>query len=95
MFTSSALPTVSKRAVLSALATTTLISVTSISNAAWLENTLPTDKDAVLSVGVNAMAVNTAYDMEDNTETRVLPGVFYDNNRFYAARCSSWYLYDQ
>ncbi|MDN6276318.1 MipA/OmpV family protein [Psychrobacter sp.] len=84
MFTSSALPTVSKRAVLSALATTTLISVTSISNAAWLENTLPTDKDAVLSVGVNAMAVNTAYDMEDNTETRVLPGVFYDNNRVYA-----------
>jgi outer membrane protein len=50
----------------------------------FLNKNLPTDKDAELSVGVNAMAVKSAYDLEDSTEMRVLPGVFYDNNRIYA-----------
>jgi outer membrane protein len=30
------------------------------------------------------MAVNSSYDLEESTEIKVLPGVFYDNNRVYA-----------
>jgi hypothetical protein len=55
----------------------------------FLNKNLPTDKDAELSVGVNAMAVKSAYDLEDSTEMRVLPGVFYDNNRIYLLTRSS------
>ena len=72
------------RTVLSALTATALLAVTSLSNAALFKNNLPTDRDAVLSVGVNVMAVKSAYDLEDSTEIKVLPGVFYDNNRVYA-----------
>lgn len=72
------------RTLLGALTATALLSVASFSNAAIFKNNLPTDRDAVLSVGVNVMAVNSAYDMEDSTDVRVLPGVFYDNNRVYA-----------
>ena len=78
-----ALPSISTRAMLSTLTATALFSVASFSNAA-LFNNLPTDQDAELSVGVNVMAVNSAYDLEDSTEIKVLPGVFYDNNRIYA-----------
>lgn len=87
MFKLAALSINSKRALLSTLTATALFSVASVASAA-LFNNLPTDQDAELSVGVNVMAVNSAYDLEDNTEIRVLPGVFYDNNRVYA-RCSS------
>lgn len=78
-----ALPSIYTRAMLSTLTATALFSVASLSNAA-LFNNLPTDQDAELSVGVNVMAVNSAYDLEDSTEIKVLPGVFYDNNRIYA-----------
>ena len=83
MFKLAALTNNSTRTLLSALTATALFSVASVSNAA-LFNNIPTDQDAVLSVGVNVLAVNSAYDMEDSTEVRVLPGVFYDNNRIYA-----------
>lgn len=83
MFKLAALSINSKRALLSTLTATALFSVASVSSAA-LFNNLPTDQDAELSVGVNVMAVKSAYDLEDNTEIRVLPGVFYDNNRVYA-----------
>ncbi len=78
-----ALSSISTRAMLNTLTATALFSVASLSNAA-LFNNLPTDQDAELSVGVNVMAVNSAYDLEDSTEIKVLPGVFYDNNRIYA-----------
>ncbi|MGP9545634.1 MipA/OmpV family protein [Psychrobacter sp. AOP7-B1-25] len=78
-----ALPNISTRTMFSAFTATALFSVASMSNAALFNDNLPTDKDAVLSVGVNVMAVNSAYDLEDNTEVRVLPGAFYDNNRVY------------
>ena len=85
MFKLAALPTISARTLLSALTATALFSVSSMSSAIpFLNKNLPTDKDAVLSVGVNVMAVKSAYDLDDNTEFRVLPGVFYDNNRVYA-----------
>ncbi|MEG9303884.1 hypothetical protein [Psychrobacter celer] len=78
-------PHFSTRAMLSTLTATALLSVSSMSSAIpFLNKNLPTDKDAELSVGVNAMAVKSAYDLEDSTEMRVLPGVFYDNNRIYA-----------
>ena len=80
----SALPHVATRMTFNALAATALLGVASMSHAAIFKNNLPTDPDAVLSVGVNVMAVNPAYDMEDSTDIRVLPGVFYDNNRVYA-----------
>jgi len=83
MFKLAALSNNSKRAMLSTLTATALFSVASLSSAA-LFNNLPTEQDAELSVGVNVMAVNSAYDLEDNTEIRVVPGVFYDNNRVYA-----------
>ncbi|WP_296243493.1 MULTISPECIES: MipA/OmpV family protein [unclassified Psychrobacter] len=73
-----------KRTVLSALTATTLLGVASFSNAAFFKNNLPTDQDAELSVGVNVIAVKSAYDLEDSTDIKVLPGVFYDNNRVYA-----------
>ena len=89
MFKSSALSKPLTRTVLSALTATALFSVASISNAALFKNNLPTDKDAILSVGVNVMAVKSAYDLEDSTDIKVLPGVFYDNNRIYARRAQA------
>ena len=78
-------PHFSTRAMLSTLTATALLSVSSLSSAIpFLNKNLPTDKDAELSVGVNVMAVKSAYDLEDSTEVRVLPGIFYDNNRIYA-----------
>lgn len=85
MFKLAARPNIYARASLSVLTATALFSVASVSSAIpFLNKNLPTDKDAVLSVGVNVMAVKSAYDLEDSTEVRVLPGVFYDNNRVYA-----------
>lgn len=84
MFKFAALPTLSARTSLSLLTATALISVAGVSHAIpFLNKNLPTDKDAVLSVGVNVMAVKSAYDLEDSTYYRVLPGAFYDNNRVY------------
>ena len=82
MFKLSAASVISNRALLTTLATTALLSTTSIASAALFEN-LPRDQDAKLSVGVNALYANTAYDTDKN-EVRVLPSVFYDNNKFYA-----------
>ena len=76
-------PFITSRTLLTALTATVLFGIGSHANAALFKN-LPADKDAELSVGVNAMAVKSAYDLEDSTEMRVLPGVFYDNNRIYA-----------
>ena len=84
MFTSSALSPRFTRALLSTLTATAMLTAASISNAGLFNKNLPTDKEAVLSVGVNVMAVNSAYDLEDSYEVKVLPGVFYDNNRVYA-----------
>ncbi len=85
MFKLAALPTISTRTLLGALTATALLSVSSMSSAIpFLNKNLPTDQDAELSVGVNVMAVKSAYDLEDSTEVRVLPGIFYDNNRIYA-----------
>lgn len=85
MFKLAALPHISARTSLSVLMATALFSVASVASAIpFLNKNLPTDKDAVLSVGVNVLATNSAYDLEDNTEISVLPGVFYDNNRVYA-----------
>lgn len=78
-----ALPNISTRTMFSAFTATALLSVASLSNAALFNDNLPTDKDAELSVGVNVMAVKSAYDLEDSTEVRVLPGAFYDNNKVY------------
>ena len=84
MFKFAALPTLSARTLLSAFTATALFTVASASHAIpFLNKNLPTDQDAVLSVGVNVMAVKSAYDLDDNTEFRVLPGAFYDNNRVY------------
>ncbi|WP_227677472.1 MipA/OmpV family protein [Psychrobacter ciconiae] len=44
---------------------------------------IPVDKNAQLSVGANVLINKSAYDT-DGTEVRVLPGVFYDNNKIYA-----------
>ncbi|MES1964144.1 MipA/OmpV family protein [Psychrobacter sp. AH5] len=86
MFKQSA-TSVINRPVLAVLATTMLLGAASSANAAPFKN-LPADQDAQLSVGVNALYVNSAYDLDDN-EIRVLPGVFYDNNRFYARGASA------
>ncbi|MGP9492588.1 MipA/OmpV family protein [Psychrobacter sp. AOP7-B1-24] len=83
MFRLAALPSISTRTMLNTFTATTLLCVASMSNAALFEDNLPTDPDAVLSVGVNAMSVKSAYDLEDDTEINVLPGAFYDNNLFY------------
>ena len=84
MSTSSALSPTFIRVLLSTLTATAMLGAASLSNAALFNKNLPTDPDAELSVGVNVMAVNSAYDLEDSTEIKVLPGVFYDNNRVYA-----------
>ena len=51
MFKPVALPHISTRVMLSALTATALFSVASMSNAALFKDNLPTDQDAVLSVG--------------------------------------------
>lgn len=58
------------------------MSAAGIANAAPFKN-LPADPNAELSVGANIIITNSAYDV-DGSEVRVLPGVFYDNNKFYA-----------
>ncbi|WP_299186539.1 MipA/OmpV family protein [uncultured Psychrobacter sp.] len=83
MFKIAALSNNTKQVLLSTLTATALLSVASLSSAAPFKN-LPADQDAELSVGVNVMALKSAYDLDDNTEVRVLPGVFYDNNKIYA-----------
>lgn len=77
------LPTISSRTLLTTLTATVLLASVGSANAALFKN-IPKDQDAVLSVGLNVLAVNSAYDLEDSTEIQVLPGVFYDNNRIYA-----------
>lgn len=72
MFKLSALPATSTRVLLSTLTATALFSVASLSNAAIFNKNLPADPDAELSVGVNVLAVKSAYDLEDSTEVRVL-----------------------
>lgn len=58
------------------------MSAAGMANAAPFKN-LPADPNAELSVGANVIITNSAYDV-DGSEVRVLPGVFYDNNKFYA-----------
>lgn len=58
------------------------MSAAGMANAAPFKN-LPADPNAELSVGANIIITNSAYDV-DGSEVRVLPGVFYDNNKFYA-----------
>ena len=84
MSTSSVLSATFTRALLSTLTATVMLGAASLSNASLFNKNLPKDPDAVLSVGVNVMAVKSAYDLEESTEIKVLPGVFYDNNRIYA-----------
>ncbi|MBO1529802.1 MipA/OmpV family protein [Psychrobacter sp. F1192] len=83
MFKLAALSNLPTGTLYSALAATLLFSAAGVATAAPFKN-LPADQDAQLSVGANAMIVSSGYDMEDSTEVRVLPGVFYDNNKIYA-----------
>ena len=71
-----------KLPVLTTVTAVALLTTASMANAALFKN-LPRDQDAELSVGVNVLYANTAYDTDEN-EIRVLPGVFYDNNKVYA-----------
>ena len=82
MFKSSVSSAINTRTVITTLTAVTLLSTAGIANAALFKN-LPRDQDAELSVGVNVLYANTAYDTDEN-EIRVLPGVFYDNNKVYA-----------
>ena len=72
----------SNRSLFVAVTATALFGMASTANAGLFKS-IPVDQDAQLSVGVNVLYANTAYDTDEN-EVRVLPGVFYDNNRFYA-----------
>ena len=76
------LPTMSTHTLLTSVAAVTLLTTAGMANAALFKN-IPTDPDAELSVGVNVLYENSAYDTDEN-QIRVLPGVFYDNNRVYA-----------
>jgi outer membrane protein len=87
MSKNSATPVISTRVLLSALTATALFSMTTITNAALFKN-LPADQDDELSVGLNVVLANSAYDTDDN-EVSVLPGVFYDNNKYYARGASA------
>ena len=82
MSISSVLTIYNKRTMLTSLATVTLLTTAGMANAA-LFNNLPREKDAELSAGVTVLYANTAYDTDEN-EIRVLPGLFYDNNKIYA-----------
>nr|WP_317198672.1 MipA/OmpV family protein [uncultured Psychrobacter sp.] len=75
-------PFITSRTLLTALTATVLFGIGSHANAALFKN-LPADQDAELSVGVNVLYSKSAYDLDDE-QVRVLPGVFYDNNKFYA-----------
>lgn len=77
---------ISGRAISTALIAAALLSTVSSANAALFKN-IPVDQDAQLSVGVNVLYADTAYDTD--AEVSVLPGVFYDNNRFYARGASA------
>ena len=78
----SKLSIINTRTVLASTAAVTLLATAGMANAALFKN-IPTDPDAELSVGINVLYTNSAYDTDKN-QVRVLPGVFYDNNRFYA-----------
>ena len=82
MSISSVLTIYNKRTMLTSLATVALLTTAGMANAA-LFNNLPREKDAELSAGVTVLYANTAYDTDEN-EIRVLPGLFYDNNKVYA-----------
>lgn len=73
---------ISGRAISTALIAAALLSTVSSANAALFKN-IPTNTEARLSVGINALYANSAYDTDADT-VRVLPGAFYDNNRIYA-----------
>lgn len=79
----SAQPVISNRALFVTLTATVLFSMTGMANATLFDNNLPADPNAELSVGLNVVVTDSAYDT-DGTEVRVLPSVFYDNNKFYA-----------
>ena len=66
---------------MSALTALTFMSTAGMANAAPLKN-LPADPNAELSLGANIIITKSAYDV-DGSEVRVLPGAFYDNNKFY------------
>lgn len=67
-------PSMTYRAVLSTFAAMMLLGAAGTVSAAPFKN-LPTDQDAQLSVGVNVLYSNSAYDLGDE-EVRVLPGCF-------------------
>ncbi len=83
----SVLSAINTRTILTSVATITLLTTAGMANAALFKN-LPRDQNAELSVGVNVLYANTAYDTDEN-QIRVLPGVFYDNNKFYARGASA------
>lgn len=83
----SCLRLIGSRTLLATLTTSALLSLAGTANAAPFKN-LPADQNAQLSVGVNVLYEDTAYDTDEN-KVRVLPGVFYDNNKFYARGASA------
>ena len=78
----SATPVINSRIVLLGMIGAALFGTSSIASAA-LFNNIAKEPDAELSVGINVLYANTAYDT-DGSQIRVLPGVFYDNNKIYA-----------
>ena len=83
----SVLSAINTRTLLTSVATVAVLTTASMANAALFKN-LPKDQNAELSVGVNVLYANTAYDTDKN-QIRVLPGVFYDNNKVYARGASA------
>ena len=82
MFTNPITTIFSPRVLLGAATAMAFLGTVGTANAAPFQN-LPTDQDAELAVGANVVISKSAYDV-DGTEVRVLPGVFYDNNKVYA-----------
>ncbi|WP_230655977.1 MipA/OmpV family protein [Psychrobacter sp. I-STPA10] len=60
-----------------------LMSTTNLYAAPLLSNQLTKDPDAKLSIGINAVVTQSAYDTDGST-VEILPSAFFDNNRLYA-----------
>ena len=60
-----------------------LMSISSSYAAPLFSNQLAKDTDAELSIGINALVTQSAYDTDGST-VEVLPSAFFDNNRLYA-----------
>lgn len=71
-----------RNALLISTIATVLMPLSMTASAGLVDNNLPKDSDAILSVGANVQYVQTPYDADN--QVNILPGVFYDNNKVYA-----------